>query len=227
MEAIQASPLLTGLPGLHFALAGGRDTAPAADGSDPHPPAAGSTPELHVLVVTSVAYSWILPRCSLAVHEGSSALTQAVMDAGIPSVIFPAFGDAFFWAARASTMGISPPVYFPLRQLPEKLLESCVVARHPQVRQSRRLRFAMRAKSSLWMCRSLSVLRRSAMRCAPQGTACRSPCERSAASCHGPRAATQASRASGRQTRALLRAMPVPRSSRCYAGVITVAAVVA
>ena len=135
MEAIQASPLLTGLSGLRFSLAGGRDVAPTAGFSDHLPPAAGSTPELRVLVVTSVAYSWILPRCSLAVHEGSSALTQAAMDAGIPSVIFPAFGDAFFWAARASTMGISPPVYFPLRQLPEKLLESCVVARHPQVSQ--------------------------------------------------------------------------------------------
>jgi len=120
--AVQSSPLLAGLTGLHFVLQGGHASASLA-----------APAGIRVLVVSSVAYSWVLPRCSLVIHEGSGALTQAAMDAGIPNVIFPVFGDAFFWAARASTMGCAPPVYYPLRDLPDKLLEAASVARHPQV----------------------------------------------------------------------------------------------
>ncbi len=134
--SVSASPAIGAIRGLRFDLVKGGGSASetaALESLSSGSVEVGKAEDVRVLVISSIAFTWALPRCSAVVHGGSATLTQAVMAAGIPNVVFTAFGDAFFWAARASTMGVSPPVHYPLLQLPEKLSDAIRVARHPQV----------------------------------------------------------------------------------------------
>lgn len=91
--------------------------------------------ELRVLVVKEVPLEWALPRCSIAVHAGSAAATQAAFTAGVPSVPWPAVGEQFFWASRVTALQVGPLVFAPFKSLlvPGKLDEAIDAARHPTV----------------------------------------------------------------------------------------------
>jgi hypothetical protein len=86
-----------------------------------------------VVVVSSLPLNWVLQRASLLVHQGSAVATQSAMSAGIASVAFPAFGEQHFWAARISTLGVGPPIHYPLREAPARLVECVTVARQPSI----------------------------------------------------------------------------------------------
>jgi len=59
-------------------------------------------------VVGPTPHSWLLPRCSLAIHHGGAGTTHAAARAGIPSIVMPFGGDQFFWADCLTTAGVAP-----------------------------------------------------------------------------------------------------------------------
>jgi UDP:flavonoid glycosyltransferase YjiC (YdhE family) len=46
---------------------------------------------------------------SAAVHHGGAGTTAAAVQAGIPSVIVPFYGDQPFWARCLNRQGVAPP----------------------------------------------------------------------------------------------------------------------
>lgn len=57
-------------------------------------------------LIDSVPHSWLLPRCSLAVHHGGAGTTGAALRAGIPSVTVPFAADQPFWGWLISARGL-------------------------------------------------------------------------------------------------------------------------
>ncbi|KAK9110555.1 hypothetical protein Sjap_018615 [Stephania japonica] len=56
----------------------------------------------------TVPYSWLFPKCAVAVHHGGSGSTAAALLAGVPQVICPFLLDQFYWAERMFWLGVSP-----------------------------------------------------------------------------------------------------------------------
>ncbi|KAK9134403.1 hypothetical protein Syun_013733 [Stephania yunnanensis] len=56
----------------------------------------------------AVPYSWLFPKCAVAVHHGGSGSTAAALLAGVPQVICPFLLDQFYWAERMFWLGVSP-----------------------------------------------------------------------------------------------------------------------
>jgi UDP:flavonoid glycosyltransferase YjiC (YdhE family) len=86
-----------------------------------------------LVVIASAPHAWLFSRASVVVHQGSASSAQAAMAAGVPSVVFPAFGEQHFWAARVSALGVGPPAHFPLREASARLDECVGVARQPSI----------------------------------------------------------------------------------------------
>jgi sterol 3beta-glucosyltransferase len=62
-----------------------------------------------VLSVDSVPHHWLFPRVSAAVHHGGAGVTGAALQAGLPSVVVPIFGDQPFWGRRVCDLGVGAP----------------------------------------------------------------------------------------------------------------------
>ncbi|KAG8993485.1 hypothetical protein FRB94_010728 [Tulasnella sp. JGI-2019a] len=64
-------------------------------------------PELpdEVYAVDKVPHDWLFPQCDAALHHGGAGTTGASLQAGIPTLIKPWFGDQFFWASRVHKLG--------------------------------------------------------------------------------------------------------------------------
>ncbi len=62
-----------------------------------------------VLCIEEAPHEWLLPKCSVAIHHGGSGTTGAALRAGIPSLVFPFFGDQSWWAQRLQELGCAPP----------------------------------------------------------------------------------------------------------------------
>jgi sterol 3beta-glucosyltransferase len=60
----------------------------------------------HVLMVDSIAHSWLFPRMAAVVHHGGAGTTAAGLRAGVPSIVIPFFGDQLFWGQRAEKLGV-------------------------------------------------------------------------------------------------------------------------
>ncbi|XP_072959881.1 sterol 3-beta-glucosyltransferase UGT80B1 isoform X9 [Typha angustifolia] len=56
----------------------------------------------------TIPYSWLFPRCAVAVHHGGSGSTAAALHAGIPQVVCPFLLDQFYWAERLCWLGVAP-----------------------------------------------------------------------------------------------------------------------
>ncbi|XP_078176888.1 UDP-Glycosyltransferase superfamily protein [Carex rostrata] len=56
----------------------------------------------------SVPYSWLFPRCAVAIHHAGSGSTAAALHAGIPQVLCPFLMDQFYWAERLCWIGVAP-----------------------------------------------------------------------------------------------------------------------
>jgi len=61
-----------------------------------------------VLGVDAVPHDWLFPKMAAVVHHGGAGTTAAGLQAGIPSVIVPSFGDQFFWGWRVQELGAGP-----------------------------------------------------------------------------------------------------------------------
>jgi sterol 3beta-glucosyltransferase len=60
----------------------------------------------NVLVVDSIAHSWLFPRMAAVVHHGGAGTTAAGLRAGVPSIVIPFFGDQLFWGQRVAKLGV-------------------------------------------------------------------------------------------------------------------------
>jgi sterol 3beta-glucosyltransferase len=60
----------------------------------------------HVLMVDSIAHSWLFPRMAAVVHHGGAGTTAAGLRAGVPSIVVPFFGDQLFWGQRVEKLGV-------------------------------------------------------------------------------------------------------------------------
>ena len=121
--AARGSPRIADLDTLAFEVLG-----PAATTNAPRAPKS-PTPRVLVISGDTPPLTWLLPRCSVAVHEGAYAPTTAAFEAGVSQVIFPVLGEHHFWAARAAALGVAPLVHHPLCSFPEHVVECVGVAR--------------------------------------------------------------------------------------------------
>lgn len=155
VDAAQSSALLDGCPGIVWEVersvvssavgstASGSGEGRGGAGADA---TAGSGSEIalvgddltgavttRVHIVREVYFPTVLRSCSAVVHQGSALITQSAMEAGIPQVIFPSFGDQYFWAARVAMLGLGPIVYYSFRHVGLKLAEELKIARFPRI----------------------------------------------------------------------------------------------
>ncbi|MFN8480685.1 MAG: hypothetical protein U0074_22970 [Kouleothrix sp.] len=69
-----------------------------------------------VFLTQSVPHSWLFPHMAAVIHHGGAGTTGAGLQAGVPSIVVPFFGDQPFWGQRVHALGVGPrPI--PRRQL--------------------------------------------------------------------------------------------------------------
>lgn len=78
----------------------------------------------HVRIVGAVDHSWLLPQCRAAVHHGGAGTVQAVLSAGLPSVITSVFADQPFWGEQCQRQGVG--VHLPFKKLNASTLEQAL-----------------------------------------------------------------------------------------------------
>ncbi len=88
--------VIAGLDGRRAVLAGGWS---GADGID--------LPDT-ILPIDRAPHSWLLPRCSVAIHHCGAGTTHAVARAGIPSIPVPFVADQPFWGLLLHERGLAP-----------------------------------------------------------------------------------------------------------------------
>lgn len=59
-----------------------------------------------LLVVGSVAHSWLFPQCAGAIHHGGAGTTAAALAAGIPQGVVAHMGDQPYWGRRVHELGV-------------------------------------------------------------------------------------------------------------------------
>ena len=62
----------------------------------------------HVLAIESVPHSWLFNKVAAVVHHGGAGTTAAGLQAGVPSLVIPFFGDQGFWGERIAQLGVGP-----------------------------------------------------------------------------------------------------------------------
>jgi sterol 3beta-glucosyltransferase len=78
-----------------------------------------------VLSIDSAPHGWLFPRVAAAVHHAGAGVTGAALQAGLPSVTVPVFGDQPFWARRVFELGAGPrPI--PAKRLSIEALASAI-----------------------------------------------------------------------------------------------------
>ena len=61
-----------------------------------------------VYMTSSLPHSWLFPRMAAVVHHGGAGTTAAALQAGVPSIVTPFFGDQPFWGQRVHALGAGP-----------------------------------------------------------------------------------------------------------------------
>jgi sterol 3beta-glucosyltransferase len=69
-----------------------------------------------VYMLKSAPHSWLFPRMAALVHHGGAGTTAAGLNAGVPTVIVPFFGDQTFWGRQIARLGVGPD-FIPRRRL--------------------------------------------------------------------------------------------------------------
>lgn len=81
-----------------------------------------------VHMLKSVPHSWLFPQMAAVVHHGGAGTTAAGLQAGVPSIVIPFFGDQPFWGQRAAALGVGPVPTPKKRLTAEKLAQSITQA---------------------------------------------------------------------------------------------------
>jgi MGT family glycosyltransferase len=78
-----------------------------------------------IFMIDAIPHSWLFPRASAVVHHGGASTTAAGLNAGVPSVIIPFFGDQPFWGQRIADLGVgSKPI--PRKKLTAERLANAI-----------------------------------------------------------------------------------------------------
>ncbi len=89
-----------------------------------------------IFMIDTIPHSWLFPRVSAVIHHGGASTTAAGLNAGIPSVIIPFFGDQPFWGQRIADLGVgSKPI--PRKELTAEKLANAIteVVTNKEMRQ--------------------------------------------------------------------------------------------
>jgi len=62
----------------------------------------------NIFPVRSVYHQWLFPKMAAIVHHGGAGTTAAALWSGVPSLVVPIVGDAFFWGRRTYELGVGP-----------------------------------------------------------------------------------------------------------------------
>ena len=62
----------------------------------------------NVFLVGSIPHTWLFPQMAAVIHHGGAGTTAAGLQAGIPSILIPIFGDQPFWAQQVYELGVGP-----------------------------------------------------------------------------------------------------------------------
>ena len=68
-----------------------------------------------------VPFDWLFPRMKLLIHHGGSGTTALGLKAGIPQILIPFFADQPAWAAKLTSLGVSP-AFIPFQKLSSQKL---------------------------------------------------------------------------------------------------------
>jgi len=78
-----------------------------------------------IFMIDAIPHSWLFPRMSAVVHHGGASTTAAGLNAGVPSVVVPFFGDQPFWGQRVADLGVgSKPI--PRKKLSAERLANAI-----------------------------------------------------------------------------------------------------
>lgn len=78
-----------------------------------------------IFMIDTIPHSWLFPRMSAVIHHGGASTTAAGLNAGVPSVIIPFFGDQPFWGQRVADLGVgSKPI--PRKKLTAEKLANAI-----------------------------------------------------------------------------------------------------
>ncbi|MBC8171460.1 MAG: glycosyltransferase family 1 protein, partial [Anaerolineae bacterium] len=80
-----------------------------------------------VYMLKAVPHSWLFPQMAAVVHHGGAGTTAAGLQAGVPSIIVPFFGDQPFWGQRVAALGVgTAPI--PRKNLTAEKLAQAITA---------------------------------------------------------------------------------------------------
>lgn len=96
-RALRAAEAALQLSGLRAVVASG------SHGPGPRP--RGSR---RMLFENEVPHRWLFSRVAAVMHHGGAGTTAEGLRAGVPSLIFPAGADQYFWAERIARLGAGP-----------------------------------------------------------------------------------------------------------------------
>ena len=71
----------------------------------PGPLHAGSS---RMIFENEIPHRWLFSRVAAVMHHGGAGTTAEGLRAGVPSLIFPAAADQYFWAERVARLGAGP-----------------------------------------------------------------------------------------------------------------------
>lgn len=63
---------------------------------------------LRLFLLADAPHSWLFAGVAAAMHHGGAGTMAACLRAGAPMVVLPGATDQFFWAARATALGVAP-----------------------------------------------------------------------------------------------------------------------
>jgi sterol 3beta-glucosyltransferase len=90
----------------------------------------------NVFVLQAAPHTWLFPRVGAVVHHGGAGTTAAGLQAGVPSLVIPFFGDQPFWGQRVFDLGVGAAP-LPRKQLNvERLVAGLRQLEQPQLRQN-------------------------------------------------------------------------------------------
>jgi UDP:flavonoid glycosyltransferase YjiC (YdhE family) len=100
-------------------------------------------------VLGDTPHDWLFPKMRAVIHHGGSGTTHSAARAGVPALIVPFAADQFFWADRASALGVASAL--PAKSLTaETLARSLEFVARPEVRgRARTLGERMRGENGI------------------------------------------------------------------------------
>jgi sterol 3beta-glucosyltransferase len=78
-------------------------------------------PSEDIFFMGNSPHASVFPNCAAVVHHGGAGTTQAVMAAGIPSIVVPHISDQRFWGLALKRLGVAPDI-LPRKDLSGKAL---------------------------------------------------------------------------------------------------------